>query len=309
MHLDVVEYRKFYDSPLGHVALRMIRRRLRALWPDTRGQSILGIGYATPFLGPFRGDAGRVVAFMPAAQGVAPWPRGGDGLTALVEEDNLPLPDSSVDRVILAHAVENTEMLRALLRQVWRVLAPSGRVIVIAPNRASLWTQFETTPFSHGRPYTRFQLDRMLTDAMFTPVAWDRALCLPPLKWRWTLRYGLALENMGQSLWPRFAGVVIAEATKQVYAALPSGGVPARARVWVPKPASATAEASDLLGQQQDGGFGRQIVPSAGRDQFARAAVLAQRQSPFDLDAEGPGQCDEVGDGAQVNVRRLEPCV
>lgn len=309
MHLDVVEYRKFYDSPLGHVALRMIRRRLRALWPDTKGQVVVGIGYATPYLGPFRGDAERVIAFMPAAQGVAPWPRGGAGLTALVEEDNLPLPDSSADRVILAHAIENTEMLRALLRQVWRVLAPAGRVIVIAPNRASLWTQFETTPFSHGRPYTRFQLERMLTDAMFTPVAWDRALCLPPLTWRWTLRYGQALENMGQSLWPRFAGVVIAEATKQVYAAMPSGGIPVRARVWAPQPTGAKAEISDLLGQHQDGGFGRQIVPTAGGDQLAGAAVLAQRQGPLDLDAQGARQSDEVGNGAQMNVRRLEPCV
>lgn len=305
MHLDVVEYRKFYDSPLGHVALRMIRKRLRAMWPDTKGQTILGLGYATPYLGPFRADAERVIAFMPGPQGVAHWPRGGAGLTALAEEDNLPLPDSCIDRVILAHAVENTEMLRAMLRQVWRVVAPAGRVIVIAPNRASLWTQFETTPFSHGRPFTRFQLERTLTEAMFTPVAWDRALCLPPLKWRWTLRYGQVLENMGQSLWPRFAGVVLADATKQVYAALPSGGVPVRARVWVPEPKGAQA----LLGQQQNGGFGGQIVPAPRRDQFARAAVLAERERPVDLDAHASRQGDEVGDGTKMNIRRLEPSV
>ena len=305
MHLDVVEYRKFYDSPLGHVALRMIRRRLRALWPDTHGQTIMGLGYATPYLGPFRTDAQRVIAFMPAAQGVAPWPRGGAGLTALVEEDNFPLPDSCIDRAILAHAVENTEMLRALLRQVWRVLAPAGRVIVIAPNRASLWTQFETSPFSHGRPYSRGQLDRILSDAMFTPVAWDRALCLPPLKWRWSLRYGQALENMGQSLWPRFAGVVITEATKQVYAALPSGGIPVRARVWVPEPKGAQAS----LGQEQDRAFGDQIIPSSGREQLAGVSILGQRQCAFDSHAHRAGQRNEVGDAAQMDVRRLVPSV
>lgn len=305
MHLDVVEYRRFYDSPLGHVALRMIRRRLRALWPDTKGQTILGLGYATPYLGPFRTDAARVIALMPAPQGVSPWPRGGLGMTALAEEDNLPLPDSCIDRVILAHAVENTEMLRALLRQVWRVLAPAGRVIVVAPNRASLWAQFETTPFSHGRPYTRGQLERMLTDAMFKPVAWDRALCLPPLKWRWSLRYGQALENMGQSLWPRFAGVLIADATKEVYAALPSGGIPVRARVWVPEPKGAQA----LLGQKQDRPFRCQVVPAAGRDQFARISILGEGEGAFDLDAQTLRQGDEIGDAAQVNVRRLVPSI
>jgi hypothetical protein len=309
MHLDVVEYRKFYDSHLGHVALRMLRRRLRALWPDTKGQTILGLGYATPYLGPFRTDAARTISLMPAAQGVAPWPRGGRGLNALVEEDNLPLADNSIDRAILVHAVENTEMLRASLRQVWRVLAPSGRMIVVVPNRASLWTQFETTPFSHGRPFTRFQLDRMLTDAMFKPVAWDRALCLPPLKWRWSLRYGQVLENMGQSLWPRFAGVLIADATKEVYAALPSGGVPARARVWAPEPKGAQAEASAFLAEQQNGGLGGQIVPTAGREQFARAPVFAQGHRALDLDAESLGQRDEIGDAAQMDVRRFVPSV
>jgi SAM-dependent methyltransferase len=309
MHLDVVEYRKFYDSPLGHVALRMIRRRLRVMWPNTKGQSVLGVGYATPYLGPFRLDAERVIAFMPAQQGVAPWPRGGAGLTALTEEDNFPLPDSSIDRIILAHAVENTEMLRALLRQVWRVLAPAGRVIVIAPNRASLWTQLESTPFSHGRPFTRSQLERTLRDAMFTPVAWDRALCLPPLKWRWSLRYGQALENMGQSLWPRFAGVVIAEATKEVYAALPSGGVPVRARIWAPEPKGAQASTPALFGQQQDRALGRQIVPTAGIDDVARISVLGEGDGALDLDAHGAGEGDEVRDAAQMNVRRLVPCV
>jgi SAM-dependent methyltransferase len=305
MHLDVVEYRKFYDSPLGHVALRLIRKRLRALWPNTAGQTILGLGYATPFLGPFRVDAERVIAFMPGPQGVAAWPRKGLGLTALIEEDNLPLPDSCVDRVILVHAVENTEMLRALLRQVWRVLAPSGRVIVVAPNRTSLWTQFEASPFSHGRPYTRRQLERMLTDAMFTPLNWDRALCLPPLKWRWFLRYAQVLENMGQSLWPRFGGVVIAEAMKQVYAAMPSGGVPVRARIWVPEPQGAPAS----LGQHQNRAFGGQIVPSPGRDQLARIAVFGEGERTLDFDSHTLGQSDEVGDAAQMDVRRLEPCV
>lgn len=305
MHLDVVEYRKFYDSPLGHVALRMIRKRLRVLWPDTKGQTILGLGYATPYLGPFRADAARVIALMPAAQGVAPWPRSGPGMTALAEEDNLPLPDSCIDRVILVHAVENTEMLRALLRQAWRVLAPSGRMIVVAPNRASLWTQFETTPFSHGRPYTRGQLERMLTDAMFKPVAWDRALCLPPLKWRWSLRYGQVLENMGQSLWPRFAGVLMADATKEVYAALPSGGVPVRARVWVPEPKGVQAS----LGQKQDRPLGGQIVPTARCDQFAGISIFGEGERTFDLDAHRARQRDEVGDAAQVNVRRLVPSI
>jgi len=51
---DVVDLRQFYDTSLGQVARRMIRRRLRALWPDVHGQSVLGLGFAMPYLRPFQ---------------------------------------------------------------------------------------------------------------------------------------------------------------------------------------------------------------------------------------------------------------
>ena len=59
MYHDVVDLREFYDSSLGQVARRMVRRRIRELWPDTRGQVVCGIGYAIPFLRPFREEADR----------------------------------------------------------------------------------------------------------------------------------------------------------------------------------------------------------------------------------------------------------
>lgn len=69
MWTDVVDLSNFYASGLGRVARRMIVRRIRLLWPDLRGVSVLGFGYATPFLGVFRGEADRVIAAMPSAQG------------------------------------------------------------------------------------------------------------------------------------------------------------------------------------------------------------------------------------------------
>ena len=40
---------------------------------------------------------------------------------------------------------------------MWRVLAPSGRVIVV-PNRRGPWARADNTPFGHGRPYSRSQI-------------------------------------------------------------------------------------------------------------------------------------------------------
>ena len=69
MRLDVVDLRRFYDTPLGAAAQTMIARRIQALWPDARGLDMAGIGYATPFLDHYRGKARRVASAMPGAQG------------------------------------------------------------------------------------------------------------------------------------------------------------------------------------------------------------------------------------------------
>src|SRR5262245_24212774 len=86
MSLDVVDLRNFYGQPCGVVARRFIGRAVRSHWPDLRGQRVLGIGYPTPYLGLFREEAERCLAFMPAAQGVVKWPSARPTLTALVEE-------------------------------------------------------------------------------------------------------------------------------------------------------------------------------------------------------------------------------
>ena len=109
MYLDVVDLREFYSHHLGHVARRMIRRRVHALWPDLRGQSLLGVGYALPYLAPYIGDGTRVLAAMPASQGVLHWPTRGPNASFLMDESALPLEDASVDRILCVHALENTE--------------------------------------------------------------------------------------------------------------------------------------------------------------------------------------------------------
>src|SRR5438874_2644073 len=121
MSLDVVDLRNFYAQPLGTVARRFVSRGIRARWSDTRAQRIAGIGYATPYLGLFREEAERCIAFMPAAQGVVKWPSARASLTALVEELDLPLGDAAVDRVLLVHALEMSRDVEAT-KQVYRAI-------------------------------------------------------------------------------------------------------------------------------------------------------------------------------------------
>src|SRR3712207_3524511 len=98
MYRDAVDLREFYRTSLGQVAQRMIRRRIRQFWPELRGQTVLGLGYATPFLRPFKQEAERVFAVMPASQGVVSWPPEGPGAVLVADEAELPFEDMSVDR-------------------------------------------------------------------------------------------------------------------------------------------------------------------------------------------------------------------
>jgi len=218
MWTDAVDLRDFYATGLGHVARRMISRRVRSVWPDVRGLNVLGLGYATPFLGPFRAEAQRVVAIMPAGQGVLRWPAEGGCLTALADETYLPFPDRFIDRVLLVHALECADRIRPLMRELWRVLADGGRLLVVVPNRRGLWARMERTPFGHGRPYSPDQLSRGLRDTMFTPYQSNTALFVPPVRSRMVLSSAAAWEQIGQRWFPTFAGVIIFEATKQIYA-------------------------------------------------------------------------------------------
>jgi SAM-dependent methyltransferase len=164
--------------------------------------------------------------------GVAAWP-GGKCLTALVEEDQLAFPDAFFDRVLVVHGIEGAESLRPLLRQLWRVLAPEGKMLLVAPNRASLWAQVDWSPFGHGRPFSRHELERLLRDVLFEPVMWDRALFVPPFHSKPLVGTGAGWERFGARFFPGLGGVHVVEATKSLYAPVgktpaPKGARPAR---------------------------------------------------------------------------------
>jgi SAM-dependent methyltransferase len=217
MQIDASDLATFYESAVGQVTRRHLTRRIRLIWPSLGGERVLGYGFAVPYLRPFLAEADRVVALMPAHQGVVAWP-GGRVLTCLGEENAFPFADAFFDRIVIVHGLEAAEASRPLMRQIWRVLAPSGRLLLVAPNRASLWAQVESSPFGQGRPFTRAQLQRLLSDSLFVAERWDRALYFPPLRTRRMIGSGRAWERFGRAMWPQLAGVHLVEATKSLYA-------------------------------------------------------------------------------------------
>ena len=234
MFVDVVDLRSFYAQPIGVVARRFLTHAIRERWPRASGQKLVGLGYATPYLGVFREEAERTFAFMPAGQGVIKWPSADSCRSALVEETQLPLPDASVDRVLAVHALELTYHAPDLLKEIWRVLTANGWVLMVVPNRRGIWARSDATPFGHGRPFSRGQLTELLRDALFTPVGWSEALWVPPLTRVPFLRSSPAWERVGKTLSLPFAGVHIVEATKQVFRPIPARPVKRERPVFMP---------------------------------------------------------------------------
>jgi SAM-dependent methyltransferase len=216
MPLDVHELVAYYDCPAGQVARRVVLTRVRAIWHNLAGQRLLGVGHATPYLRTFVPEAERVVAAAPAHQGAQAWGSDEQSAVAVAEERHLPFPDAMFDRILLVHGLETAEAQRPFMREVWRLLTPDGRLIIVAPNRTSLWAQLETSPFGHGQPYTRAQLERLLKETMFVPEHWDTALHMPPFRRR-RPSFGMGWERVGRRMWPKLAGVHIVEASKSMY--------------------------------------------------------------------------------------------
>lgn len=231
MRRGIDDLRTFYGEPTGALARRLLARRLEDAWGEAANCDVLGIGYATPWLDAFVG-ARRIVAAMPGGQGVETWPAVGRNRTLLVDERRLPFTAGAFDRVLLIHALEEADDPLALLTEAVRALSPSGRMILAVAARGGLWARAEQTPFGHGRPFTRGQLERLVREVGLEPTAWSQTLYTPP----WTPLLGMAegIEQIGRRIAPGTAGVILLEATRLAYARIRPGGLAERVRAAVP---------------------------------------------------------------------------
>ncbi len=244
MRCSIEDLRIFYGEPAGALARRMLAGRLDDAWGEASNCDVLGLGYATPWLDAFIG-ARRIVAAMPGGQGVEQWPSVGRNKSLLVDERRLPFAAGSFDRILLVHALEEADDAQALMLEAVRALAPAGRIILVAAARGGLWARSESTPFGHGRPFTRSQLERLVRGAGLEPTAWSPTLYVPP--WGPLLPLADGLEHVGRRLAPGTAGVILLEATRQAYARI-QGGAGATVQALSPLPALRPQPAGRIRG-------------------------------------------------------------
>jgi len=220
MHLDVQDLRNFYyRSTLGRAAQKTLRAEIQKFWPEAKAQTVAGFGFAVPFLRPYLKDAKRVVALMPAPQGVIGWPQGMPNVSVLCEETWWPMETGHVDKLLMVHGLETSEQPGALLEECWRVLGPGGSALFIVPNRAGLWSRSDRTPFGFGRPYSQGQLENQLKSHQFLPERHATTLFQPPSQKPFWRKTAGMWETLGGKISIIAAGgVLMVQASKRVHA-------------------------------------------------------------------------------------------
>ena len=132
----------WYETPLGVELDRCVHECLRELLADVRGQHGLQVGAAA------RGDEALVLANI----GHHLLLRGEPGDALQAEPEHLPLASGSLNLLVLFHVVEYRDSPQALFMEAERVLAPEGRLLVVAFNPSSLFGLRRVLPHD-GAPW------------------------------------------------------------------------------------------------------------------------------------------------------------
>ena len=221
MIMDVVALREFYSSRLGQATEASVTASISAMWQQSPGERLMGLGYPVPWLDRFSADCERTICLMPASQGALQWPISDQITTCLTYDDELPLRDASIDRILMVHFLEHAENANECMAEAFRVLSPGGVLMIVVPNRSGLWARFEHTPFGTGKPYSKRQLNKLLRANQFTPDVWSDALHFAPSSRDFMLKFRRGVERFGRKLVPAFAGAICVSASKQLYQGIP----------------------------------------------------------------------------------------
>lgn len=221
--LSAYDLKSFYNSLKGRIIRGLIRQKILGIWPEINSQTVIGYGYALPYLRPYLKTSSGLFNMMPAQLGVHDWPPEANNLVCLHAEQHLPLETNSVDRILMIHALEFLDAPKETFEELWRVLKSTGRILIIVPNRVGFWARADWSPFGQGRPYSARQVEHFLRDNLFVHESTSYALFTPPFRHSLFLRAARFFEQIGPYLYPALGGVTIIEASKQLYAGTGKG--------------------------------------------------------------------------------------
>jgi SAM-dependent methyltransferase len=134
----------------------------------------------------------------------------------------LPVASDSVDLVILMHHLSNTSEPHAILREVFRILIPEGKLVIIDFNPKSLWglrhffqSWLEHVPFK-GHFYTAKRIDDWMRLLGFDQNRLYRIGYLPPIQKPSLIRHLSWLEKGMRKWLPLFGALNLMVYSKSI---------------------------------------------------------------------------------------------
>ena len=211
---DIESIDRFYHSAKGALLASFLAPQLQALLRPAKGLDQIGFGY--PFLAFDQGM--KMPVLVPSEMGALSVADDTGVMTASVASDCWPLQTEFANQIIISHGLEYCYDPEACLNEAHRVLVSAGELILMVPNRDSLWARDDRWVFGHGQPYSKGQITKLLGKAGFEVTTVRRALHMPPVAFRLGMAVAKGTDRIGKVSWPMFSGVMIIQATKLRYA-------------------------------------------------------------------------------------------
>lgn len=213
--MNTLDIKAYYQSALGCITQMSIEHILETLGHtvDIRLQErFVSLGYVIPFLFPENVNP----VFFPAQIGAIPWPLN-KNVCCLIDEKRLPLANQSVDLMYIIHGFEFIHNVKAFLEECRRVLKNTGKIVIIVPNRRSLWAHNIKSPMGFGHPYTLTQLRNLCDIHGWHISKYARGLYSPPYNSDFNLSISPLLDRCGRFLSGKFSGLIGIEICKKEY--------------------------------------------------------------------------------------------
>ncbi|GAB4296220.1 MAG: methyltransferase domain-containing protein [Methylophaga sp.] len=203
---DSKEIDRWWQSPLGQDLLSVEREMLSQLDEPLLGYFYLQLGGNESCLPHSNRTCSQ---YLVASTG-----------DVLAEPEFLPFKSHSIDNLLLLHVLERSTDPHQLLREVERVLAADGKLILCCFNPFSLWGirrlfSWQDTPPWDGHFFSQTRIRDWLALLNFEVVEQRRTLYRPPFSHAAWLQGSVFMERWGRRLWPWLGAVSVMVAAKR----------------------------------------------------------------------------------------------
>lgn len=228
--MQVQFIQQWYQTEPGSWLLQFEQEQIKRWLPLVRGASVLQLG-GLPNAFEMTHHRSQTYCYLASD----PLDHQQPGVDALARFDELPFHHNSLNFVLMVHMLEYTEHPTVLLKEVYDVLAPNGKLILFCFNPWSLWglgrwfADRKKFPWQ-GKFYSPAKLQHWLSAVGYSNLK-DKTLCFraPTVK-RPLSHVSFFIEALGQIAFPMLGAVNVFLAEKRVYGVSPERTYPWKKR-------------------------------------------------------------------------------